>query len=371
VVVSLWHPRIKPEHGLRRIRGNKIRIGGSVYGIAAEVVDDTGAIWTMLSAADGTRTAEAIVDHVLDVHPGERASDVRTALETFAEAGYLEDAAAPDPQELSGREKERYGRSRLFYRWIDLTPRTTSWEPQLRLRTARAVLVGVGGTGGAAGLALAASGVGRLHCVDSDAVELSNLNRQTLFAEADIGQSKVDVAVRRLREVNSDIEITGEQRQVLRVEDFADLVAGTDVLVLCADRPGAIRGWANAACLRSGTPWVDAGYHGPVAQASAFTPGNGPCYECFWLGEHDRWKGDQPDRGYSIERGGSNAVMAPAAGLSGNLAAHLALALLTGVPAIEPGQLQGVNLMAADHQVVIKHPRRTDCPACGAGDAGC
>jgi molybdopterin/thiamine biosynthesis adenylyltransferase len=346
-----------------------IRVGGSVYGIAAEVVDASGALWTMLSAADGTRTADQVVAHVLAAHPAENADAVHAALEQFAGAGYLDDAAALDPPELTVRERERYSRSRLYFRWIDMRPGATGWEPQLALRTARAVVLGLGGTGGTAALALAASGVGRLHCVDSDTVELSNLNRQLLYCEDDIGRPKVDAAVERLRRLNSDVEVTGEHLRVRAEADLRPLVENCDVLVQCADRPVALRVWVNRACLYSGTPWVDAGYHGPVPAAIAYLPDRGPCYECFWMGEQNKRHAVDPDMNldtaYAVERDDGNAVTAASAGLSGHLAAHLATAVLVGVPPIEPGQLQGVNLVAADHHFLITHPRRLDCPTCG------
>jgi molybdopterin/thiamine biosynthesis adenylyltransferase len=343
----------------------RIRIGGSVYGIAAEVADRTGAVWTMLSAADGTRTREQIVEAVMSTHPDERASAVHTALDTFADAGYLEDAAASDPSQLTAREKERYDRSRRFFRWIDLNRRDHSWEPQLRLRDSRAVVLGVGGTGGSAVLALVASGVGRVHCVDSDVVELSNLNRQVLYGEADIGRPKAEAAVERLRNLNSDVQVTGEVRRIVAEADLRELVGDCDVLLLCADQPTEIRTWTNRACLDSGTPWVESGYHGPIASASAYTPGRGPCFECVWLAEQDRRRRADPEAHHGMLSGRRNAVIAPSAGLSGHLAAHLALALLTGVPPIEPGQAQGINLVAADHHFLITDPRRPDCPACG------
>jgi hypothetical protein len=125
VTATAWFPRIKPEHGAHRIADGRIRIGGVVYGIAAEVTDPRGAVWTMLSAADGSRTPAQIVDVVLSAHPAETAIGVRVALDKFADAGYLDDAAASDPPRLTAREVERYSRSRLFFRWIDLRPRAS------------------------------------------------------------------------------------------------------------------------------------------------------------------------------------------------------------------------------------------------------
>jgi molybdopterin/thiamine biosynthesis adenylyltransferase len=365
MVTSVWRPRVKPEHAARRMPDGRIRIGGAVYGIAAEVTDRTGAVWTMLTAADGTRTCEEIVDAVRSAHPGERSSAVHAALRRFVDAGYLENAAASDPPGLTAREKERYDRSRRYFRWVDLNRREHGWEPQLRLGGSRAVVVGLGGGGGTAALALVASGVGRVHCVDYDVVELSNLNRQVLYVEADVGRPKVQAAVQRLREVNSDVAVTGELRRIAEEADLRPLVEDCDVLLLCADQPAEIRMWANRACLATGTPWVETGYHGPVASATAYVPGRGPCYECVWLTEQERRYRADPEGRFGVQPNGHHAAIAPSAGLSGHLAAHLSMAVLTGVPPIEPGQTQGVNLMAADHHFLITDARRPDCPACG------
>ncbi|WP_430780014.1 HesA/MoeB/ThiF family protein [Actinoplanes sp. G11-F43] len=173
---------MKPEHGLFRMPDGRVRIGGSVYGVAAEVDDPRGLVWTMLSAAAGP------------------------------------------PSQLSPREQQRYDRGRQFHRWLDMRRRDNSWEPQLRLKQARVTVLGLGGTGGTVALALAASGVGRIHCVDADVVELSNLNRQTQFDETDIGRPKADVTAGRLRRLNSDIEVTSERLTVTEPAQLPALV---------------------------------------------------------------------------------------------------------------------------------------------------
>jgi molybdopterin/thiamine biosynthesis adenylyltransferase len=355
-------PRVKPEHRPYRISGNRIRIGGGVFRVAGEVNDPTGAVWTLLTAMDGTRTREEIIAYVIAAHPDERPRAVDAGMDTFINAGHVEDAAAADPAVLTERDKERYGRGRLFYRWVDLTPRASWWEPQIRLRDSRVIVVGIGGMGGHAALALAASGVGQVHCVDRDDVELSNLNRQTLFTEEDVGRSKVAAAVDRLRAVNSDIQITGARLAIQGEADLRPLADDCDLLMLCADEPGEIRAWTNRACLAAGRPWVDGGYEGPIVTATAYLPHQGACYECMSLVQHER------DAAAGITRvrgGGPHAVTAPSAGLSGYLAAHLAICVLTGVAPICSGLVQGINLIAPDHHFLIEPSWRSDCPACG------
>jgi molybdopterin/thiamine biosynthesis adenylyltransferase len=364
--VERWRkPRVKPEHAPYRINGDRIRIGGAVYGIAAELNDPTGAIGTLLESMDGTRSVTAVVTEVRTRHPDQSPDAIRQAICQLVECGYVEDADPREPAGLSPRERERYERSRQFYRWVDLKPRTSTWDPQVRLRNASVVLVGLGGTGGNAALALAASGVGTLHCVDCDTVELSNLNRQILYTEADIGRPKIDVAAERLRALNSDITVTTRHGRIRGVEDFRGLVAECDVLLLCADSPGEIRAWANRACLDSGTPWVDSGYHGPRASVCVYQPGFGACYECLWLAEHERRRKLGADEPYTVDRRGGNAVCATSAGICGHLAAHAVIMLLTGISTGWPGRVRGVNLVVPDAQYLVADPPRPDCPACG------
>jgi molybdopterin/thiamine biosynthesis adenylyltransferase len=169
-----------------------------------------------------------------------------------------------------------------------LSPASNGWQPIVKLRRARIAVIGLGGTGGTAALALAASSVGELHCVDGDKVELSNLNRQVLFTEADVGLPKASVAAQRLELLNSDIKITAAESLLDSEAGVRAVAENCDVLVLCADRPRAIVAWVNRACLAVGTPWIHAGYHGPVVTTGTYVPGRGPCRECSRMSQRDR-----------------------------------------------------------------------------------
>jgi molybdopterin/thiamine biosynthesis adenylyltransferase len=362
-------PMVKSVHAAYRIAGGaRIRIGGPVYGIAAEVEDPTGAVWTLLESMDGTRTVAEVAARVIAAHPDVSEQEVYDGVAQFVNAGYVENAGASDPAELTVRDRERYDRGREYFRWVDLSPRGNSWGPQCLLKRAAVTVVGVGGTGGAAAMALAASGVGRLHCVDADAVELSNLNRQVMYVEDDIGRPKAEAAVDRLRRLNSDIEVTGERAELRGVDDVVRLANACDVLLLAADRPLEVRTWTNRGCLLTGTPWVQAGYHGPLVTYSAHVPGDGACFECLQAAQARQrlalgaFPGDGDERGERV----ANAVTAPPAGISGQLAAHAVLSLITGAPPASVGRIHAVNLVEPDHVFVVDDPRDPDCPACGS-----
>jgi len=371
--VVMLRPRVKPEHAPYRIAGDRLRIGGVSCGIAAEVSDPDGWVWTMLSAMDGSRGIANIVEHVHAAHPGQPVALLQRGAEQLLASGYVEDAAAPIPAGLTERDIRRYDRAVRYFQWLDLTPRASSWEPQARLRDARVTILGLGGTGGTAALALAASGVGHLHCVDPDEVELSNLSRQVLYTEKDIGQPKADSAITRLCQLNSDIAITGHRMEATCTEDVHRLARDCDVLLLAADRPPELRIWANRACLAVKRPWVNAGYHGPLVQIEVFIPGEGQCWECIRLRNRDRHAEEGAHLKDASRRSEAvfHAVGAVPAGISGYLAAHRVISLLTGVPPVAPGRLESVNLAALDAPLVVDDPPHPGCEArCGGTAPG-
>lgn len=373
-VHAMRRPRIKPEHRAYRTVDGNVRIGSVVHGVGAEVKDPDGWVWTLVEAMDGTRSASDVVAEVARRHPHLRLPepDIAQAMTDLTAAGYVEDAGAAPPAELSERERERYGRGMTLLRWMDLSPRASAWEPQLALRRSRVLLVGLGGTGSAAARDLVASGVGLLHCVEPDVVELSNLNRQTLFREADLGTPKLDAALTALRALNSDATVTGERGEVRGPSDLEDLLTGGgpryDLLLLAADRPPVIRRWANQVCLATGTPWAEAGYRGPLVSAGVFAPGRGACWECLRSAEIERRDlrlAPGQDEEAASPRMPWNPVNAVTASLSGGLLAHAAIMLLCGIPPVEPGCRFGLNLMVPGEAITQRAERRADCPACG------
>jgi molybdopterin/thiamine biosynthesis adenylyltransferase len=362
-LLTAVRPRVKPELLTQKLVDGRVRIGGVTYMVAGCINDPTGIVWTLVQSLDGTRRLEEVIVAVREAHPGVGEAKVRADIAVLAEAGYLDDADEQPPKTLSQREIQRYAPSRCFYRWVDPHPRN-SWDPQLRLRDAAVTLVGVGGIGSTAALALACSGVGRLHCVDPDVVELSNLNRQILYDEGDVGRTKVDAAVQRLRAYNSDITVTGEVFGITCEDDYAKLVADCDLLLVAADGPADCRELANRACLAADTPWIDSSYFGPACFAILFVPGQGPCYECAL--RHHGEKMLQLGSDEAIPPCDLiNPVTAPVAMMSGQLMAQMALAWITQSMPVVPGQLRGVDLLAADHNYVTDYHRDPDCSVCG------
>ena len=367
----MFLPRIKRAHQPVRYGEDRIRIGGVVHDIAADVEDPDGWVWALLEALDGSRRVDQVVANLVHRFPAHPEQEVREVIDQLIQRGHIENAAEPAPESLTPAERERYSRNRELLWWMDSRPRRSSWDTQLALRRARVTVVGMGGVGCTAALALTLSGVGHVHCVDHDVVELSNLPRQILYTEVDVGHPKIDAAVRRLRQHNSGVSVTGEQLVITGPAMVRRLAMRCDVLLLAADRPVEIRGWANQACHATGTAWVHGGYHGPQVNVGLYRPGVGPCYDCGQTARREYLATLPPLTSWPPEgaRTGPAATNAVTAGIAGHLTAHATMSLITGVPALRTNGEYGLNLVTLEdiHRIGLDAPR-PDCRTCGGPD---
>lgn len=347
-----------------------IKIGGIDYGMAAEIQDDEqGHTWQLFTLLDGTRTREEIVREMQKHNPSLTASDVEGALEILAENGYLEDAALIPPATVfSAAESERYRRNFEFFSYFYLPP-LNNYDFQERLKRARVTVLGIGGLGSFVALGLAAAGVGHLHLVDDDIVELCNLNRQVLYTESDIGHSKCEAAVRRLREINPHVTITAQQTRINSREDAEKCIAGQDLLVCAADRPRILLyEWLNAAALKYQVPWIRGANDGMTVNLFLHEPGKTACFECEQQRAYALSPWYKPLITYAMEHFEDrtiNPCTAPVAGLIGNLAALEVVKHITGVipPAIYNRKL--VFDLRTMEIFYVEGERQENCPACG------
>lgn len=339
-------------------------IGLSQFGVAAEITDDEdGGVARILALLDGTRTVEEVCADFARTHPDVDGDSVRGVIDELVEGGFVEDAGAPVPANLTEREVARHESARHFFSWIDTSPRTSPYEIQSRIKDARVSLLGVGGTGSAVAAGLVSSGIGALKVADFDSVEESNLTRQLLYAEGDLGKPKIDQAIARLRAMNGSVQVTGTDTKVTGPDDVAELMTGCDMFVLCADEPHPeIVEWTNEAALRTGTPWFMSLYTGPMVVVGSFVPGDTGCWTCLDRQEERR---KEPELGRLLDEGRPNAVIAASANISGHLCALEVLYQLGGLPAQTRGRVFHWNLAVWEHQYYIDVPRDDQCPVCG------
>jgi adenylyltransferase/sulfurtransferase len=240
---------------------------------------------------------------------------------------------------LSDRQRERYARQTAMSCLGD--------EGQEKLLDGTAAIVGLGGLGSAASMYLAAAGVGHLVLVDDDMVELSNLNRQVIYREADIGQPKVERAADTLTRLNPDVALTCHCEHI-HEDNAAELLADADVVLDCLDSFAA-RYVLNDAAIALRCPLV----HGAVSemhgQAMTVMPGGSACLRCVFPRA-------PPER--------QTPVLGSIAGTIGTVQASEVVKYLVGITPLLTDMLfvYDAGCHDADH---IRVERKTDCPACG------
>lgn len=188
-------------------------------------------------------------------------------------------------------------------------------EGQKSLKSASILVTRVGGVGGAAALALAAAGVGRLLLVHQGNVRNSDLNRQTLMTADGVGKPRVESAQRRLKELNPRLAV--EIRNANIGEDNVDeLVEDADLIVDAAPLFRE-RFLLNRAAVEQGKPMVDAAMYELEAQLTTLVPGKTPCLTCLYPGDPPGWRRQFPVFGAVASSIGSLAAMEAIKVLSG------------------------------------------------------
>ncbi len=227
---------------------------------------------------------------------------------------------------------------------------------QERLRAASVLVVGMGGLGCPAALYLAAAGVGRLGLLDSDVVELSNLQRQILYGQGDLGAPKAARAAAALTALNPDLEARPIQER-LEASNCLELLRGWDLVVEGTDN-FASKFLVNDACVSLGIPLVQAGILRFEGTLMAFRPG-GACYRCVF----------ESAPGEGAPSCAEAGVLGAVAGVMGSLLCAEALKILLGLPEPLYDRMLCYNAREGSfRQVALK--RRGDCPSCLRAGAG-
>ena len=199
---------------------------------------------------------------------------------------------------------------------------------QEMLGRARVVVVGAGGLGIPVLQYLTAMGTGTLGIVEQDEVELSNLQRQVLYGEPDVGKTKLEVIVNRLRMMNSDIEIRPHST-FLNPSNAMGILSDYDLIVDASDN-FPTRYLINDVCVILKKPFVSGAVQGFEGQVSVFNYQDGPTYRCLFP--------NPPEAGEILDCS-TNGVLGVIPGVIGTFQAVEAVKVLTGMPGILKGIL--------------------------------
>jgi molybdopterin-synthase adenylyltransferase len=249
---------------------------------------------------------------------------------------------------LTDQQLDRYARHIVL--------RDIGGAGQAKLLDSHVLLIGAGGIGCPAIQYLASAGVGKISVVDDDVVSLSNLQRQVLYTEKQIGQPKVVAAAEAVARLNPDVKFHPLQQRITS-ETSPDILNGVNVVIDGSDN-FATRLLVNDLCLTARVPLVSAAigqFHGQIGTFTGWLP-QAPCYRCFVGDAHD------PD---DCDGCATQGVLGAMCGLMGSFAAMEAIRFLTGFGESQQGKLHifdGLKPMMRS----INMPKDPGCRSCGA-----
>jgi molybdopterin/thiamine biosynthesis adenylyltransferase len=231
-------------------------------------------------------------------------------------------------------------------------------DGQRRLEQSRVLVVGLGGLGSVASLYLAGAGVGNLVINDFDRVDTTNLPRQILFRESDVGEYKTHATAERLRAANPAPHVSVLNRR-LDPDELRDAVGACQLALDCTDN-FPTRLMLNAACVAARKPLVTGAAIRFEGQVAVF-PNDGagaPCYRCLYSDEDE-----------NFANCAGQGILAPVAGTVGTLLATEALKLLLDLPSGLRNHLWAYDgLSGATRLIGVR--KNPGCPVCGSAAAG-
>jgi molybdopterin/thiamine biosynthesis adenylyltransferase len=225
---------------------------------------------------------------------------------------------------------------------------------QKAMKEARVLVIGAGGLGSPALLYLAAAGVGTIGVIDDDEVDNSNLQRQVIHRDADIGLPKVQSAMQAMQAQNPNVEVRPYRRR-LSPEIAEDLFADYDLILDGTDN-FETRYLANASAVARGKPLISGALSQWEGQLSVFDPARGgPCYQCVFP------EAPAPGLAPSCAEAG---VLGPLPGVVGTMMAAEAVKLITGAGQPLIGEMLIYDALYGESRKISLN-RRADCPICG------
>lgn len=214
------------------------------------------------------------------------------------------------------------------------------------LRDSSALVVGLGGLGSVAATYLAGAGIGKLMLCDRDRVDASNLHRQILYAQTDVGRDKTSAACERLAALNSEITL-----ETIAPDGIEAAIKNADVVLDCTDNfPSRFK--LNELCIKARKPLVSGAairFEGQLAVFDLRKSGS-PCYACLY-----------PDQGGTQETCEEAGILGPVAGVIGSMQALAALKLLLG-QSEDSGKLRVWNARTLEWKT-LNLKRDPQCPA--------
>jgi len=312
---------------------------------------------------DGTHTMEEIFLQTADVFS---ADDLSGALDMLAGQGILVEGASPP---IAAEVAERLAPQLNYFHEMTDGGRAL----QTRLASAKVAVMGLGGAGAGTALGLAAAGVGRLVCVDAQAVTASDVYFSPFLQTGDVGERRAEIFRRHVQSSAPQVDVASLTQPIETEDEIWRTIEGVEFVVSCLDEGMLNLSYKlNRVCLRHRLPWMCVTMDGAdVIIGPAFNPPHGPCYMCYRM--RALACSGNPEAGFVVERhldrmkadlSHRREGLVFGAGIAANMAGLEVIKVLTGASQTSLfGRLLTVSLQdfRTQKHTVLKKPQ---CPSC-------
>ncbi|MGE5704933.1 MAG: HesA/MoeB/ThiF family protein [Clostridia bacterium] len=361
-------PRFKGVYSYFEIKPGVIRLGDASHSF--ELEDENGCIHKMLQLMDGQHTVEQLHQLLLPGFPDLPVDDVMEAVQELNQLGFLYDQAAEEQIGLTPRQRERFkGNLNYFSIFSDLDHAPGTYQAKLLQK--KVTVLGMGAFGCSILFNLAGLGVKNVRIVDFDTVGLSNLNRQMLFNEADIGRPKIEVAKEFIGKFYSDMQLEAVSGEIRSTADVLRYAAGSDLVILAADQPlYVLPRWVNEGCVTLGIPYIMGGLTLRRGTFMTIIPEQTACLDCemYALGEQ------HPDLADFLEKVMDhnfilpNMATSPTLQMTTGMIAAEAMKLMTGLDGVQSAGTRVEFDLVSFEKKTTAIARQQQCPTCGQGN---
>lgn len=248
-------------------------------GVRLEIADDDGLVSDFVDTLDGKCSENDIIAVLQKTHSVAK-EKIQEMIHTFDQHKLIEDASLGFAGILSKEEYERWHRNIDFFgSFCKLGD--NKYALQKRIQSTRVTLLGLGGVGSHILFDLVGLGVTQIKAVDFDRIEKSNLNRQILYREQDIGKLKTKAAERTISEFCSNHQIQFIEKYLCNANDIFEIIQETDIVIGVVDRPSHIVKWMNEACVKAGIPLITGGVDTQRSYYFTVLPQESGCVACW------------------------------------------------------------------------------------------
>ena len=237
----------------------------------------------LLIKLDGKKTVEKITSELIQQGESTNTKSIIELLHKFDEKLLLEDNSTTDYSQLDSYDHDRYLRQILYFAGYKEDGMNWALEQQQKIKGTHIVLIGVGGFGCQILYQLMACGFGRITVVDFDDVDISNLNRQSMYGHDDINRPKLEVLKEQIKRQNPNIACNFINKKITSVDDCVEVIQGSDFVINASDTPrDKVFSWINEACHKVSVPVIFTlgALKNNIGVGPLVIPGQTVCYDC-------------------------------------------------------------------------------------------